>query len=278
MIAYIYKVTNKVNGKSYIGQTTQTVEKRWKKHQSCVIHGKERGSPAFHRAILKYGVDNFVIDTLFVVFDRPSLDALEIESIKAFDTIQNGYNLHAGGYHPMPAASVAEATRKRNLLGVRPPVPTPEQRAAVGKANSERMKGKRPSQKSIDITSKPCVAAGVKYPSIYAASLGLNLSVKTVKSRIADARRPDYHWPGQEKQHSGAASTNTTVIYNGVTYVSLKSLCESMGFLTATIRQRLKTRGHCVSGVRYINLDTIGFDVFYDLTPPTLRRSGPKHP
>ena len=31
-MAYIYKITNKLNGKIYIGQTSRTVQERWKEH------------------------------------------------------------------------------------------------------------------------------------------------------------------------------------------------------------------------------------------------------
>lgn len=31
-MGYIYKITNQINGKSYIGKTERTVEERWKNH------------------------------------------------------------------------------------------------------------------------------------------------------------------------------------------------------------------------------------------------------
>ena len=49
MKGYIYKVTNKVTGKSYIGQTRYTVEFRWRQHQ----HKKD--NTYFHNSIKKYG-------------------------------------------------------------------------------------------------------------------------------------------------------------------------------------------------------------------------------
>ena len=54
---YIYKITNLVNGKSYVGQTIRTIEERWKQH----IKDSKGNKDDFylHRAIRKYGKENF---------------------------------------------------------------------------------------------------------------------------------------------------------------------------------------------------------------------------
>lgn len=36
-MGYIYKITNQINNKVYIGQTSRTIEKRWKDHQKSAI-------------------------------------------------------------------------------------------------------------------------------------------------------------------------------------------------------------------------------------------------
>lgn len=50
----IYKITNNINGKSYIGQTSQKVEDRWNEHK----RGKTSKNSPLKRAIKKYGWDN----------------------------------------------------------------------------------------------------------------------------------------------------------------------------------------------------------------------------
>lgn len=90
MKGIIYKITNKVNGKSYIGQTRYTIEFRWRQHQ----HKKD--NTYFHNAIKKYGIDNFSIEVLEEC-NVEDLNSREIFYIAKYDTFHNGYNLTLGG-------------------------------------------------------------------------------------------------------------------------------------------------------------------------------------
>lgn len=52
----IYKVTNEINDKVYIGQTIRDLEKRKKSH---ILQSQRGSSYYFHRALVKYGVSTF---------------------------------------------------------------------------------------------------------------------------------------------------------------------------------------------------------------------------
>ena len=99
----IYKITNKINGKLYIGQTTRTIERRFRDH--CTS-----SKSAISLAISKYGKENFSIEVIYEASSLEELNIKEIEFIKQFNSISpNGYNLREGGDN----SSFGEETRKR---------------------------------------------------------------------------------------------------------------------------------------------------------------------
>lgn len=93
----IYKYTNKINGKVYIGQTIDE-EKRKSAHKCS------KGEDHFHRAIRKYGFENFdyqvVFETISSDKDRLKylLDTMEKYFIRKYDSYgKRGYNCTLGG-------------------------------------------------------------------------------------------------------------------------------------------------------------------------------------
>ncbi len=88
----IYKITNTVNGKCYIGQS-RDIEARWKKHLSVY-----KSSPDWelYRAFKKYGISKFT----FEIIEECQINELnerEIYWIAQYDSFNNGYNMTLGG-------------------------------------------------------------------------------------------------------------------------------------------------------------------------------------
>ena len=99
-MAIIYKITNKINGKVYIGEITISLEQRWKTHCRDGKNGNHNKS-ALHDAIHKYGADNFIIEQIDEVPDEQRFEK-ETEYIMKYKSLvsQHGYNivLHGSGY------------------------------------------------------------------------------------------------------------------------------------------------------------------------------------
>ena len=99
-MGYIYLITNKINGKQYIGQTIRDdINTRWKQHKN----NKSANMPISH-AYNKYGIENFKFQIICICFDE-DCNKFEKEYIQKFNTISpNGYNLREGGensrHHP----------------------------------------------------------------------------------------------------------------------------------------------------------------------------------
>ena len=97
-MGYIYMITNKVNGKKYIGKTYKHVEKRFKQHIKLSLSKSDNS--LLHKAMRKYGINNFEVKTLLKDIDNSKLSYYERLWIKKLDTIvdhNKGYNLTIGG-------------------------------------------------------------------------------------------------------------------------------------------------------------------------------------
>lgn len=94
-MAFIYKITNKINGKSYIGKTElDSIEKRFKLHIQDSRRERCKDRPLY-RAFNKYGVENFEIA---LIEETNNPEEREMYYIKYFGTYgRTGYNGTLGG-------------------------------------------------------------------------------------------------------------------------------------------------------------------------------------
>ena len=95
-MAIVYKITNKINGKCYIGMTVRTIEERFKSHISASRQGS---SFRFHSAIRKYGVDCWDLQILEESSDISFIRKKEEKFISEYKTTIStiGYNAKPGG-------------------------------------------------------------------------------------------------------------------------------------------------------------------------------------
>ena len=92
-MAYIYKITNKINNKVYIGKTYETIEKRWKNHIKDSKRSSEQHRPLY-RAFNKYGIENFIIEE---IEETSAPEEREKYWIEKYGSFHQGYNATIGG-------------------------------------------------------------------------------------------------------------------------------------------------------------------------------------
>src|ERR1035437_435355 len=106
----IYRITNKINGKIYIGQTIGSIQKRWKEHRYF------KRVSAISGAIKKYGEENFEIKTVVRCLNIDEMNHRETYYIKLYKSMYPvGYNLRSGGSNSQHSEKTKQLLRKANI-------------------------------------------------------------------------------------------------------------------------------------------------------------------
>ena len=133
----IYKVTNNVNHKCYIGQTIQKLNNRIRSHK----YGSKSNNPMIiSRAIHKHGWDNFSWEIICECKTKEELDEMEFHYIKQYHShvSEYGYNLSVGGHGPVGIKQTDERRKHQSDI-------------MTGKGNS--MYGKKHSKETRELIS-----------------------------------------------------------------------------------------------------------------------------
>lgn len=86
----VYKITCKLNNKIYIGQTTETLQKRWKRHIGYQLND----GTYLHNSMKKYGVENFIIEQIDSANNQEELNILELFYI---NDLKADFNINKSG-------------------------------------------------------------------------------------------------------------------------------------------------------------------------------------
>lgn len=133
----VYKVTNKQNGKIYIGRTFQKPEERWNKH---VSESKKESKRSFMMALSKYGRESFLWEVFYQSYDEEHILEIEEKTIARFDSTNRdkGYNNTFGGYsNKLVEPLCGEAN------GMHGRAHTYEARKSISLANKGRLTGEK---------------------------------------------------------------------------------------------------------------------------------------
>ena len=155
----IYKITNDINDKIYIGQTVRTLQERIKSYKSTYKYG----SRPIESAMIKYGIEHFKWEVIDTAQSKEELDNKERHWISYYNCIvPNGYNVELGGNG---IGKHSEETKRKIS------------EAQIGELN--HMYGKRGA---LNHTSKPIVdlTTDIIYESAMIASDELDLNFSHV--------------------------------------------------------------------------------------------------
>jgi group I intron endonuclease len=272
----IYKYTNKVNGKVYIGRTCQTLEARangnGKGYKHCTY---------FYNAIKKYGWENFIGEILEENLNDKEAGEREVYYINLFDSTnkEKGYNLRDSDYR-----TYKDETREKMRT------------AQLGKKHSEearkKMSEQRKGRKMPESLKKKLLAAntGKKRPKeviekVRQANLGKKRSEETkrkmselMKGKYAGEKHPNWGKKLSKEQKEklrksrvglhlseetreklskaikGKGGTKIKCIETGVEYSSLREASEKTGISSGSISSALRHKGRA-GNVHWVYLE-----------------------
>lgn len=117
-MGYIYKITNIINKKKYIGVTTRkNPYYRWMAHKSSIQKGK--GCPLLMKAFNKYGESAFIFEVIIICFDE-DVFKFENEYIKKYNSASPyGYNIAEGGKIGMSFLGKTHSEETKKKIGIK---------------------------------------------------------------------------------------------------------------------------------------------------------------
>ena len=246
----IYKHTNVINGKSYIGQTSAKDPKtRWANGK-----GYSRRNPVFYKAIQKYGWENFkheiLVDNILTLEEA---NKLEIKFIAQYHTYIKdpdcwGYNTTPGGSGRPHSQS--EEVKQKISKSLKGRVFTAEHKAKISKTLNRKQ--------------VVCIELNTVYESISEASRQTGIRRENIKSAVNGLRASagGYHWAEASsteqintlKQLAGkckAAKRKIRCIETDVVYESITEAAKATGCVGSAISAVLSGRLKTVKGFHW---------------------------
>ena len=180
MTSGIYLIRNKINGHLYVGKSVQ-IERRFSQHicKSFDKDSKEYDYP-IHRAIRKYGKDNFILEILEKIepYDESLANCRERYWIQKFNTFRSNqhYNASSGG-EIVCDKKVTEETRGKLSKSQKRQYQTEEGKQRAKKHSQDMMGKNNPSYGTHTNGKKViCIDTNIVYPSARAAGKAINRS------------------------------------------------------------------------------------------------------
>lgn len=187
---FIYKITNKINGKSYIGQTTRSVQERWTDH--CTLT-KSKHRSAIREAISKYGKGAFILETIDEALTIEELNEKEVDWILKLETLSpGGYNLDSGGKNKKLHDQTKLKISLSKIGKTRTNSSETRRKISIGNLGKKKSTQHKNALKQAERTTHvkvKCINNGITYRSCSEAARDLGLTATRVNQCARGKRR-----------------------------------------------------------------------------------------
>lgn len=228
----VYKITNTINGKVYIGQSRGVVAQRWRNH----INASGNHISAIRQAIRKYGFDKFIFSVIDTALTNEDLNKKEEFWINELNTIApNGYNLCSGGN--LKKEFSEETKKKMSISGIarwNGVVGKNRKRLLLTDEEKETLKKIRIAKMAETKKGKPSPRKGVKLSDEIIKKMRESRIGKEVKARWKKIIRDD-----------------------GLIYPSVKIAVKEIGCNKSTLMKHLNGKLKTVYGRTYAYVEEV---------------------
>lgn len=187
---YIYRISNSVNAKVYIGKTNNPV-RRWREHKLDSISSGSK----LYRAMRKHGLDNFTFEIIYQFTDLTTAYIEETEAlfVQEYNSYCDGYNSTPGGGgniqykfgkdHALKSGSAARG-KKQSLEHIR--------------KRTKNQKGHPKPAESVARTAekhrKKIICFGIVFNSVTEAAAHFGIPLSTVSCRLRSKNFSDWNY------------------------------------------------------------------------------------
>lgn len=243
----IYHLFCAATGKAYVGQTWDTIDKRW------YAHCNEKHCVKLYRAIKKYGKERFVRSQLTGgLTTQADMDAAEAYWIGHFDAIKDGYNIREGGSH----GRHSEESKAKVSAAKRGIPKTKEHKAKLSAANMGHIASPK-ARANMSAAKMGHEVSAETRARLSASNSGKERSEESI-ANISKAQKKRYSDPAERARLAaqGKRSAKPFVDQNGVRYESLREAAASLGVAKANVQAVLKGRYKKTKGYTFKYLDS----------------------
>lgn len=242
--ATIYRVTNTVNGKRYVGLTVRTVGQRWKEH----VRAARRARSHFHQAIAKYGAEAFVVETIASAVEigyAGELERLVIEQEAPEYNQTNGGEVTLGRKYD---DATKERIRKSNTGAKR----TIEQRQRMSAAQRQRYMdpGERARTAVRLDEARSLIDQGARIAALRAAVMGKPRS-EAFRKKMQVVATGRIHDEATKTKIAAAKRKAVRCVTHGVEFDSIKSASEHYNLHMASISKVATGQRNSIYGLQF---------------------------